>query len=65
VAAAAAVLEAEFDHVVAALEERQARTPPDTFAHLVNQSRLTAARGTVAWLSDYVGHWPKPSLSTE
>jgi PadR family transcriptional regulator AphA len=49
---------------LAALEERQARTPPDTFAHLVNQSRLTAARGTVAWLSDYVGYWPKSSAST-
>jgi PadR family transcriptional regulator AphA len=40
------------------LEDRQARTPPDTFAHLVNQSRLTAARGTIAWLSDYLGRWP-------
>ena len=39
------------------LEERQARTPPDSFAHLVNQSRLTAARGTIAWLSEYLGRW--------
>jgi DNA-binding PadR family transcriptional regulator len=41
------------------LEERQARTPPDSFAHLVNQSRLTAARGTIAWLSEYLGRWPQ------
>jgi PadR family transcriptional regulator AphA len=43
---------------LASLEARQARTPPDTFPHLVNPSRLTAARGTIAWLSDYVGRWP-------
>ena len=35
------------------LEARQARTPPDTFAYLVNQARLTAARGTITWLSEY------------
>jgi len=44
---------------VSTLEERQARTPPDSFAHLVNQSRLTAARGTIAWLSEYLGRWPR------
>jgi PadR family transcriptional regulator, regulatory protein AphA len=43
---------------LAVLQERQARTPPDTFAHLVNQARLTAAEGTIAWLSDYFGRWP-------
>jgi DNA-binding PadR family transcriptional regulator len=43
---------------LATLEERQARTPPDSFAHLVNQSRLTAARGTIAWLEQYFGRWP-------
>jgi hypothetical protein len=44
---------------LAVLQERQARTPPDTFAHLVNQARLTAAQGTIAWLSDYFGRWPR------
>lgn len=43
------------------LEERQAATPSDSFAHLVNQSRITAARGTIAWLSDYSGRWPLES----
>ncbi len=43
---------------LATLEERQARTPPDSFAHLVNQARLTAARGTIAWLEQYLGCWP-------
>jgi DNA-binding PadR family transcriptional regulator len=42
------------------LEERQARTPAESFAYLVNQSRLTAARGTIAWLSEYFGRYPQP-----
>ena len=45
---------------LAVLEERQARTPPDSFAYLVNQSRLTAARGTIVWLSEYFGRYPRP-----
>ena len=44
------------------LEERQRQTPPDSFAHLVNQSRLTAARGTITWLSDYIGRYPVLAL---
>lgn len=44
---------------LAALEARQAATPPDTFARLVNDARLTAARGTIAWLEQYVGRWPR------
>jgi len=50
------------------LEERQHQTPPDSFAHLVNQSRLTAARGTIDWLSDYIGRYPllaTPALGAE
>jgi DNA-binding PadR family transcriptional regulator len=47
------------------LEERQARTPPDGFAHLVNQSRVTAARGTIAWLSEYLGRWPQGAAAQE
>jgi PadR family transcriptional regulator, regulatory protein AphA len=55
------------DYVVL-LEERQRQTPPDSFAHLVNQSRLTAARGTITWLSEYIGRYPAlalPALGAE
>ena len=50
---------ASCEDYLAKLEERQARTAPDTFAHLVNDVRLTAARGTIAWLQEYVGRWAK------
>ena len=40
------------------LQARQDETPPDSFAYLVNQSRLTAARGTIDWLSEYFGRYP-------
>ncbi|SRR5579884_727313 len=46
---------------LAVLEARQAHTSPDSFAYLVNQSRLTAARGTIAWLSEYFGRYPLPA----
>src|SRR4051812_19607928 len=49
---------------LSALEERQARTPRDTFPHLVNQSRLTAAHGTIAWLSEYLGRWPQDAAAS-
>jgi PadR family transcriptional regulator AphA len=50
---------------LAALEARQARTAPDSFGYLVQQSRVTAARGTIEWLSEYVGRWPNAVMSHE
>jgi hypothetical protein len=38
---------------LADLEARAAGLPPDAFPYLVTQSKISAARATLAWLQEY------------